>query len=144
MRAYPQDSPQAAARIVALTMLCDGHVSLAELDAFERQGARRRLGLASGQIQAVIHALCEDLLSGADLAWQPSCRIDPHALSSILAEVGDPRLRREVLNICLAVVDADRHVDDGEALVMNAAVEQWGLQQEMLRCGLDQRAFEPA
>ena len=44
MRNYPANSPQAAARIVALTMLADGYLSKAELDAMERHGGYRLLG----------------------------------------------------------------------------------------------------
>ena len=36
MRTYPTNSPQSAARIVALTLVADGHVSPEELDALER------------------------------------------------------------------------------------------------------------
>jgi uncharacterized tellurite resistance protein B-like protein len=144
MRRYPLDSPRAAARIVAFTMLCDGHLAPAEVAAFERHEASRRLGLVPGQWQEVMTELCEDLLSGADLCWQASCRVDPHALAGLLAEVADPALRRDVLQLCLAVVDADAHVDDGEALVMNAAVEQWGLQHEMFKPAHESRLCAPA
>ena len=33
MRSYPKNSPQAAARIVALVLIADGHVSQSEIDA---------------------------------------------------------------------------------------------------------------
>ena len=124
MRAYPQNSPQAAARIVALTMLCDGHLSKAEIDAVHAQGIEQRLGLRPGQWQAVMRELCEDLLTATDMSWHANCGVDAHMLAGLLAEVSDPALRLEVLRLCLAVVDADAHMTEGEQVVMSAAVEQ--------------------
>jgi hypothetical protein len=49
-----------------------------------------------------------------------------------MAEVDDPVLRRLVLQLCVAVVEADGHVADGEAVVLVNAVEQWGLHRHML------------
>ena len=52
MRTYPTNSPQAAARVVALATLADGHLSRSELGALDRLGAgehrvgRRALGRA--------------------------------------------------------------------------------------------------
>jgi uncharacterized tellurite resistance protein B-like protein len=133
MRNYPANSPQAAARIVALTMLADGHLSKAELDAMERHGGYRQLGLEPEQLHDVVLALCEDLLHSANLAWADACRIDPYTLGRLMQEIDDPDLRRRVLALCVQVVEADAHVSDGETLVLTQAVEHWGLQGEMLR-----------
>jgi uncharacterized tellurite resistance protein B-like protein len=52
-------------------------------------------------------------------------------MAQLMAEVDDPALRLKVLRLCLQVVQADNHVADGEAIVLGAAVEQWGLQRAM-------------
>ena len=62
MRTYPTDSPQAAARIVALTLVADGHVCKTEFDVLERVGAYGQLGLDHDEMQAVLQGFCEDLL----------------------------------------------------------------------------------
>jgi len=131
MRSYPINSPQAAARIVALTMLADGHLAKAELDVLERQGAHDQLGLDREAMQSVLHGFCEDLLHSAHLTWSDACRVDPRTLAQLMAEVEDPALRMKVLQICLNVVQADNHVDEGETIVLGAAVEHWGLHREM-------------
>lgn len=47
MRSYPANSPEAAARIVALALVADGHVSLIEIDTLQRQDiACRQIGRA--------------------------------------------------------------------------------------------------
>jgi uncharacterized tellurite resistance protein B-like protein len=133
MRNYPANSPQAAARIVALTMLADGHLSKAELDAMERHGGYRQLGLEPEQLHDVVLALCEDLLHSANLAWADACRIDPDTQGQLMQAIDEPDLRRRVLALCVQVVEADAHVSDGETLVLTQAVEHWGQQGEMLQ-----------
>ena len=131
MRSYPTNSPQAAARIVALTMLADGHLAQSELDVLERQGAHDQLGLDRQGLQSVLHAFCEDLLHGAHLTWSDACRVDPRTLAQLMAEVDDPELRLKVLHLCLKIVQADNHIAEGETIVLGAAVEHWGLHREM-------------
>ena len=43
MRNYPRNSPQAAARIVALTLLADGHIDKAEIDTLDRVDTARSI-----------------------------------------------------------------------------------------------------
>lgn len=131
MRSYPTNSPEAAARIVALTMLADGHLSQSELNVLRRSGGSEPLGLEPGRLHDVVHALCEDLLHGAQVSWSGTCRVDPHTLSQLLSEIDDPTLRERVLALCVQVAEADDHVSDGESLVLTHAVEQWGLHARM-------------
>ncbi len=143
MRHYPLNSPQAAARILALAMLADGNVTKAELDVLAHQDAYRQLGLTPLEMQAVLQDFCEDLLSSAHLTWSEACRIDPRALAELMAEVNDPALRRSVLRLCLQVVDVDDHIAEGESIVLCAAVEHWGLEREMFNSALNLRAGAP-
>ncbi len=136
MRTYPNNSPQAAARIVALAMLADGDVCKAELDSIDRLGAHEQLGLQPEELHVIMHAFCEDLLSDVQLTWADACRVDPRTLAELLAEVEDSALRLKVLRLCVAVIEADGQVAEGESIMLAAAVEQWGLHHEMLRPSL--------
>ena len=69
MRTYRINSPQAAARIVGLAMLADGHMCKAELDVLDRLGVHHQLGLHAEELHVVVHALCEDLLGAAVEHW---------------------------------------------------------------------------
>jgi len=133
MRTYPTNSPQAAARIVALTLVADGHVSSAELAVLERVGAYRQLGINGVQMQAVLQDFCEDLLTAHQSTWADACHIDPRTLAQLMAEVEDSALRMSVLRLCVAVAEADDHVADGESIVLVSAIENWGLHRQMLR-----------
>lgn len=130
MRSYERNSPKAAARIVALTMLADGNLCRRELDVLERHGVHAGLGLDREGMQAVVRELCEDLLAAADPHWSAACRIDPRTLRAMLAEIDDRPLRRQVLRLCVAVVAADDHVAENESIVLLCAVEAWGLDRD--------------
>lgn len=127
MRTYSTNSPEAAARIVALTMLADGHLCKTELDVLERLDAHAQLGLKPAELHHVVHALCEDILATSDKAWGDACRIDPAALAALTAEIDDPALRLRILRLCIELVDADRHLAEGEYLILKAIVEHWNL-----------------
>ena len=133
MRTYPRNSPQAAARIVTLAMLADGDVSEVELDALDRSGVHKQLGLHVDDWDAVVHDFRDDLLEATQLTWPDVCQIDPRTLADLMAEIDDPALRLKVLRLCVSVVEADGNVEDGEAIMLGTVVEQWGLHREMLQ-----------
>lgn len=124
-RIYPQNSPEAAARIVALALIADGRVKAAEVTALDALNALERLNLTRPRWQGVIGDLCADLCrsvrSDAD-----GC-VPGEALDRMLDEVADERMQRLVLQLCSAVVHADRELTEGESIVLQAAIERWGM-----------------
>ena len=135
MRSYAQNSPQAAARVIALAMIADGSLSKKELDTFDRLNAHEQLGLDKEEFHAVVHTFCEDLLAAAHSSSGNMCRVNPETLAKLMAEIDAHELRRKLIALCVAVVEADGHVADGESLVLVAAVEHWGLEHEVLMAG---------
>lgn len=125
MRHYPRNSPQAAARIVALALLADDHLCQSELDRLEQLDAFGRLGLTPAELLSVAHGVCEDRMACSDLAWGGA--LDDDTLRALLAELGDPALRATVLQLCHAVAQADRQPVEAEAAILRLAEEQWGL-----------------
>ena len=130
MRSYPRNSPQAAARLVTLAMLADGTLAPRELTLAERLGVHLQIGLSRVELQRVLRDFCEDLLSGSHLTWTDMCRIDPATLASMYAEIDDPALRRTVMALGIALVEADGEVVPAESLVIAGAAEAWGLAPE--------------
>ncbi len=129
MRSYPRNSPEAAARILSLAALSDGHLSRVEIDTIAGIGACEQLGLSRERMEEVLHGFCEDLLEAERMSWAEVCRLDAKTLGQLMAEVDDPALRRKLLGLCVAVVEADQMIADGEALVLLAAAEHWGLHE---------------
>lgn len=126
LRPYARNSPEAAARIVALVLIADGQVTRAELQALDHLRIEPALGLPAGGFGPLVHALCEDLLLDAYSAGSHLNQVDPATLAAILAEVDQPALRRTVLALAEATAVADGHLAGGEALVMAAALAEWG------------------
>jgi hypothetical protein len=133
MRRYPENSPQAAARIVALTLVADGDMGDAEIDLLDRLNAHEQLGLTRHGLHEVMDNFCEDLLASGERYCADVCPVDERTLAELMAEVQDPAVRRSVLRLCVQLAEVDARVDDGEWIVLAAAVEHWGLQHEMLR-----------
>ena len=136
MRSYPQNSPRAAARIVALAMLADGSLCKKELDTLDQLNAHEQIGLDKEEFHAVVHTFCEDLLTAAHSSWGGMCSVDPKTMAELMAEIDDPALRRKLIGLCVEVAEADGQVADSEEIVLVAAVEHWGLQHEMLKVGV--------
>ena len=141
MRPFPRNSPQAAARIVALAMLADGQLTRDELEVIPRSKAHEKLGLRPGEFHQILHGLCDDLLAVAREAGADMCRVDAAALAAVMAEIDDRTLRGRILDLCVAVIDADGSVADGESTVLAAAVEHWGVSPDEAKVhGGDQNA----
>jgi hypothetical protein len=66
-------------------------------------------------------------------SWSDACSIDQRTLAGLMAEIDDPELRLTVVQLCVAVAEADDHIADGESVVLVAAVEHWGMQRLMLQ-----------
>jgi uncharacterized tellurite resistance protein B-like protein len=133
MRSYPVNSPQAAARIVALTVVADGDIGDAEIAWLDRLLVHEQLGLARHELHALLDTFCEDLLSSDQLKWADACPVDERTLADLMGESQDPALRLKLLRLCVELAEVDAHVDDGESSVLVAAVEHWGLHHEMFR-----------
>ena len=144
MRSYPRNSPEAAARIVALVLISDGNVCRSEIEALHQLQVEQQLGLAPGAFAQVVHTLCEDLLLGSYSNGAVMHGVDEATLASLLAEVADHDLQAKVLRLAHAAAEADRHLADGEALVVAAAQRQWRIGPAGQATGADAPALQPA
>lgn len=125
MHNYSRNSPQAAARVLALTMIADGNVCRTEVDTHRQIGIEAALGLAPGGFGEVLHTLCEDLLQSAASNGSLTCCIDQSLLDSLLHDVDDPALQRKLVAAISAIVAADGHLADGEQQVLDAMRRCW-------------------
>lgn len=133
MRSYSLNSPQAAARIVVLTVLADGDLGDTEIELLDRLAVHRQLGLGRRELHLLLDSFCEDLLSSDQLNWADACPVDERTLAELMGEIQDPALRRKLLRLCVELAEVDARVDEGESIVLVAAVEHWGLHHEMFR-----------
>jgi uncharacterized tellurite resistance protein B-like protein len=144
MRSYPLNSPQAAARIVALAMLADGMMESEEMLILEYLRAHEQLGLSMRQLDEVVEAFRQDIETARHPGWAEDGLVDARTLSALMAEIDDPALRRKVLRLCIPVIEADGRVHESESTVVNAAVEQWGLHRDMFALCVPERSLRSA
>jgi hypothetical protein len=127
MRFHPQNSPHAAARIVVLTLLADGHLSRTELNALLREDVATQLGLASAQMDPLVQEVSEDLLATGFGSWSNGQPLDLAVVAGALSEVDDPVLRERTLAQCVSAARADGHVSEGEQAMLAEAARRWSL-----------------
>jgi hypothetical protein len=125
MRTYPQDSPQAAARIVAMAALADGHLCSTEAEKLNLS-VSIALKLQKGEWHTVLRDYCEDRLATSNGRWSSLTPDDP-MIATLLGEIQDPELRRTIVCLCAVVTEADSHRADAESVVMQVAAAQWGV-----------------
>lgn len=126
MRRYPVNTPLAAARVVALTLLADGTISRGELNALVRLGFYDRLGVSPSDMQAVLEDLARDLFEFGAPVWSHGADgLHPLLVRCVLDDVTDAQLRQQVLGICATVAEADSHLTDGENAILHLARTKW-------------------
>lgn len=126
MRSYHPNSPEAAARIVALVLISDGHVSKSEIETLNQLDGVRDLGLEPQSMPGIVQTLCEDLLMVGFDGRSILSHLDESILASMMAEVDEPRLQGHVLRVAASVVDADQHQSEGETAMLDAIFRHWG------------------
>lgn len=127
MRCYPTNSPEAAARVLALVLISDGHACNSEFEALKEADVARSLGLSSQAFHGIVQTLCEDLLMEGFNVGSILPSLDYGSLASLLAEIDQPELQVRVLGVAASTVQADRHLADGEASVLEAIGRHWGI-----------------
>lgn len=125
MHSYPRNSPEAAARLVALVLISDGHVSPSEYEALSQPDGIPALGLAPHNMPGIVRTLCEDLLMEGFDGRSILSHIDDDLMDSLASEVTDPTLQSKVLRVAASVAQADGYLSDGECAVLDAIGRHW-------------------
>ena len=123
MKTYPVNSPEAAARVLAMAMVADGQYSMTEMRALDRQNAPAQLGLSPEAFKAVVDDFCQDLLLSQGGQWTGT--VDPAIREQLMAEITDHRLQDVLLQQCEALMLSDGHLADGEVDLLDALSATW-------------------
>lgn len=125
MRPYANNSPQAVARLLALSMLIDGVADEVEYEMLEHHGVLDGLGLSRIEIDAVIQDIYEDLDLGVAMARTLDQRLTAGDLSRLVAEVTEPSVRQLVLRGMMRIAVANDEISAGEGRLIREALLQW-------------------
>jgi tellurite resistance protein len=125
MRTYPRNSPEAAARVVALVLISDGNASKSEFEVLNGVGGVRELGLDPRDMPSIVQTLCEDMLMEGFDGRSILSRVGDELMASLMAEVDNPLLQTQVLRIARSVIHADGHLSDAESAMVDAISRHW-------------------
>ena len=137
MKSHATDSPEALARILALSMIVDGHVSPSEVRAFDGAPFLQQIGVDADTFHRAIREVCEDLLEAAPRHPAGLVEIDAGCLDAILGEVRDPLLQICMLKTMLDIVHADGLLDSRETLLVRRATRRWFREPQATRYAPD-------
>ena len=126
MRAYPTDSPDAAGRILALTMIVDGKLAVSELAALDSSKILDHIDIDLARFQRMLQDLCDDLLAAQS---DDAVQLDDAAIDRVLAEIAHPDLRRQLLDAMWRIADADDLLADAEAVLLTRASHAWSAER---------------
>lgn len=133
MRSYATNSPHAAGRLLALTMVVDGNLAHSELVALDRTRILSHVSLDHDAFQQLLQELCDDLLTNAT---HGVVHVDASLIDAILTEIDHPELRRHLLRAMWNIADADGWLADGEAVLLARASAMWGAETGFTTRGL--------
>jgi hypothetical protein len=140
MRTYTPNSPQAAARVVAMALLADGHLSMTELHAVDTLKVTRCLGLDASLFSTVLEGFCQDMLVSHRGPWTGSSQLDDQVRLDLLSEITHPEIQQQVMDLCTALIQSDGHVAANERLMLDALAGAWPCQMT----AMDLRTTAPA
>ena len=123
MRHYEVDSPESVARLLALTILADGGIDLAEMRMLQQSNLARQFGIEDAQFDRVMHEFCLDLMQSG----KNQLALDRESIVHLLHDVRNPTLQRKLLRIMLDLVDADQSLVGSESILLAEAMMLWGM-----------------
>lgn len=134
LTAYPENSPEAMLRVIALFVVSDGELADQEMDTLETLGVLQTLGVDRERFALVFDAYCDDLIAHAGTARYVGVA-DPDWVDAVLAPITDPDRRRYLASILLLVARADGYFADAELRVFRRLLDRWGLDLDRLAAG---------
>lgn len=126
MSDYPNESPRAVARLLALAVAVDGMPAEAEIDLLEQRGVLAALGLARSDFEWIMDELCLDLQRLSPVDAQGYVSLRPQALHGLLDEVRHPALRVALVELLGEIFCADHRLAQGESILLREALAYWG------------------
>jgi uncharacterized membrane protein YebE (DUF533 family) len=128
---YPDNSPEALMRVLAMFIMSDGDVADAEMDTIQDLGVLAALGGDRPRFAAIFDGYCDDLILHAGA--RPLVTLaDAGWVAAVLAPVTDPAKRRLLAQTLLVVARSDGWFADAELKVVRQMLDQWGLTLEDL------------
>lgn len=131
MKTIAKNSPEAVARVLAMTIVTDARLDDRELEVMDRLKLYDLIGMSRVQFSAVVADYCEELLQ----AGSPDSRInllEPARIDRIVDAVDEPAKRRLTAQMVINILKADGRLDDPGLALFRHILDRWGLSLETL------------
>ena len=136
MKTYSDNSPEAIARVLAMTMITDAKLDDRELDAMETLGIYTRLGLTKEEFAIVVADYCDELIEEGDIDGKINL-MDHDRIEAILAPVTDPSRQVDVAAMALLIAKADGGIHDTELELLRTILDRWDLTLDDIRAAAE-------
>ena len=125
MKSLPENSPEAAARLVAIAVLADGKLHDKEILWLNRHLIYDAVGIDREAFAHLFLEFCRELVREAE--QERVFLLEDARLSRLAAEVTDPDLRKVTLSAILIISKADGKVSEGEQRLLQFLLKNWNL-----------------
>lgn len=134
MKSYPKNSPEAMARVVAMTMIADAALDDRELALMDRLRFYDIIGLDREGFADVVEQYCEDLLQtdGAGTDGERVALLAPERVDAVLDGIDDPGRQRLTAQMIASVAGADGRMHLTELALFGHVLARWNLSLEDL------------
>ena len=130
MRAYPTNSPEAAARLICLAILADGNLHEREIELLDQHMIHDSVGLSRDDFVQVFLECCRDLVNEAEQSRVHL--LEDARIERLAADITRPARRRTVASAILVMSKADGRITVGEQRLLLKLMESWGLSLDSL------------
>ena len=130
MRAYPANSPEALARLMAMAILADGRLDNREVEWIKHNDTASLLGVERDTLIQVLLDCCRDVINEAE--QERVFLLEDHRLARLADDLTDPALRKVALSAMLILAKSDGSVSHGEETLLRFLMKRWSLSLEDL------------
>jgi uncharacterized tellurite resistance protein B-like protein len=131
MKAYPKNSPEAIARILAMMMITDARLDDREIEVMDRLRIFELIGISRNAFSQVVQDYCSELLSAGSRDGTISL-MDKARIDQIIDLVEDPQARARTCGVILNIAKADGKIHRTELALFGRVLERWGMSLESL------------
>ncbi len=127
------DSPEAAARVLILSILADGQLGTCEVDILDQRDAYSRIGLSRDAFYRAMRDICGELLDLQTQTGESMFNLDGEFALGWIDAVQDATLRQTVAALIFDVIRSDGIWHPAESRLIWRLFDRWGWTLDELR-----------
>lgn len=130
MKTLKLNSPEAAARLIALAVMADGRLVKQEIAWLKKTMIYDAVGIDQDAFLQIFVDFCRELVSKSE--HERVYLLDERRLARMAAEIDDPALRKNVLSAMLVLAKSDGKLAIGEEIVLSYLLKVWQINLDEL------------